>query len=339
MFIANVPIQEFPEGCLAGARTPRELAEKAKRYPKEAGALFASGAVAADALIKSPADGYTILLAASPHVINPLLQATPYDAIKDFAGVTQIGFTTQALAAAPALGIKSVKELIAQSKASNGKFNIGSINIGTTQYLSAELLKSMAALDATSVPFNNTAGVLTALRGNSIQVAMEFLPPVLGQIRANTLRALAVTSLTRSPMLPNVPTLHESGLAGYEVNSWNGIAVAAKTPKAIVERLNTEIRKVVNSATIRDTWAREGAAPMNMSTDEFGQYLREDIVKWANVVKIAGVKDQRFMDTQRSGRCTSGSSPAGFSRMPRRVSSPPMSSRAKRSTRPTKPGM
>jgi tripartite-type tricarboxylate transporter receptor subunit TctC len=185
-----------------------------------------------------------------------------------------------------------VKELIAQSKASNGKFNIGSINIGTTQFLSAELLKSMGSLDATSVPFNNTAGVLTALRGGSVQVAMEFLPPVLGQIRANTLRAVAVTSLARSPMLPNVPTLHESGLAGYEVNSWNGIAVAAKTPKAIVERLNKEIHAAVNSPLITQRFQELGVS-QNLSTpDGMRKVLVDDIAKWNALIDKAKIQRQ-----------------------------------------------
>jgi tripartite-type tricarboxylate transporter receptor subunit TctC len=212
--------------------------------------------------------------------------------LKDFAMVSTIGGFSIVVLVAPESPVKTVKELIAQSIASNGKFNIGSINIGTTQFLSAELLKSMAALDATSVPFNNTAGVLTALRGGSVQVAMEFLPPVLGQIRANTLRAVAVTSLARSPMLPNVPTLHESGLTGYEVNSWNGIAVAAKTPKAIVERLNKEIHAAVNSPLITQRFQELGVS-QNLSTPEgMRKVLVDDIAKWNALIDKAKIQRQ-----------------------------------------------
>ena len=221
-----------------------------------------------------------------------MFKKLPYDTVKDFEMVTTIGSFSIVVLVAPESPAKTVKELIAQAKASNGKFNIGSINIGTTQHLSAELLKSMAALDITSVPFNNTAGVLTALRGGSLQVAMEFLPPVLSQIRANTLRAIAVTSLTRSPMLPNVPTLAESGLPGYEVNSWNGIAVAAKTPKTIVERLNKEIHAAVNSPLITQRFQELGVS-QNLSTPEgMRKVLVEDIAKWNALIDKAKIQRQ-----------------------------------------------
>ncbi len=139
------------------------------------------------------------------------------------------------------------------------------------------------------MPFNNTAGVLTALRGSSVQVAVEFLPPVLGQIRANTLRAVAVTSLTRFALLPNVPTLAESGLPGYEVNSWNGIAVAAKTPKAIVDRLNKEIHAAVNSPQIKQRFQELGVE-QNLSTpDGMRKLLIDEIAKWNALIDKARI--------------------------------------------------
>jgi tripartite-type tricarboxylate transporter receptor subunit TctC len=203
--------------------------------------------------------------------------------------ISTIGAFSIVVLVSPDSPVKSVKELIAQAKSAGGKFNIGSINIGTTQHLASELLKSMGGLDAATVPFNNTAGVLTALRGNSVQVAMEFLPPVLGQIRANTLRAVAVTSLTRSSMLPNVPTLAESGLAGYEVNSWNGIAVPAKTPKAIVDRLNKEIHAAVGSAVISQRFQELGVS-QNLSTpDGMRKVVVDDIAKWNALIDKANI--------------------------------------------------
>jgi tripartite-type tricarboxylate transporter receptor subunit TctC len=242
----------------------------------------ANGIIANEAAAKSPADGYTILMAnLGPNAINPAVYAKlPYDTVKDFETVSTIGGFSIVVLVSPDSPAKTIKELISLAKASSGKFNIGSINIGTTQHLSAELFKSIGGLDITSVPFNNTAGVLTALRGGSVQVAMEFLPPVLGQIRANTLRAVAVSSMTRSPMLPNVPTLHESGLADYEVNSWNGIAVAAKTPKAIVARLNKEIHAAVNSPLIAQRFQELGVS-QNLSTPEgMRKLMVEEIAKW-----------------------------------------------------------
>ena len=252
-----------------------------------------SGIVATETVAKSDPDGYTLYLMNNTNAVSAaMFKKLPYDTVKDFEMVTTIGSFSIVVLVAPESPAKTVKELIAQAKASNGKFNIGSINIGTTQHLSAELLKSMAALDITSVPFNNTAGVLTALRGGSLQVAMEFLPPVLSQIRANTLRAIAVTSLTRSPMLPNVPTLAESGLPGYEVNSWNGIAVAAKTPKTIVERLNKEIHAAVNSPLITQRFQELGVS-QNLSTPEgMRKVLVEDIAKWNALIDKAKIQRQ-----------------------------------------------
>jgi len=253
----------------------------------------AGGIVATETVAKSDPDGYTLYLMNNTNAVSAaMFNKLPYDTVKDFEMVTTIGSFSIVVLVAPESPVKTVKELIVQSKASNGKFNIGSINIGTTQFLSAELLKSMAALDATSVPFNNTAGVLTALRGGSVHVAMEFLPPVLGQIRANTLRAVAVTSLARSPMLPNVPTLHESGLPGYEVNSWNGVAVAAKTPKAIVERLNKEIHAAVNSPLITQRFQELGVS-QNLSTpDGMRKVLVDDIAKWNALIDKAKIQRQ-----------------------------------------------
>jgi len=253
----------------------------------------AGGIVATETVAKSEPDGYTLYLMNNTNAVSAaMFKKLPYDVVRDFAMVSTIGGFSLVVLVNPDSPIKTVKELIAQAKANPGKFNIGSINIGTTQHLSAELLKSMAALDAATVPFNNTASVLTALRGNSIQVATEFLPPVLGQIRANSLRAIAVTSLTRTPMLPNVPTLAESGLPGYEVNSWNGIAVAAKTPKAIVDRLNKEIHAAVNSPLVAQRFQELGVSA-NLNTPEgMRKLLVDEIAKWNALIDKAKIPRQ-----------------------------------------------
>ena len=241
----------------------------------------AGGIVATETVAKSEPDGYTLYLMNNTNAVSAaMFKKLPYDTLKDFETVSTIGGFSIVVLVSPDSPAKTIKELISLAKTSSGKFNIGSINIGTTQHLSAELFKSIGGLDITSVPFNNTAGVITALRGGSVQVAMEFLPPVLGQIRANALRAVAVSSMTRSSMLPNVPTLHESGLADYEVNSWNGIAVAAKTPRAIVERLNKEIHAAVNSPLIAQRFQELGVS-QNLSTPEgMRKLMVEEIAKW-----------------------------------------------------------
>jgi tripartite-type tricarboxylate transporter receptor subunit TctC len=250
----------------------------------------AGGIVATETVAKSEPDGYTLYLMNNTNAVSgAMFKKLPYDTVKDFAMVSTIGAFSLAVLVSPESPVKTVKELIAQANANPGKFNIGTINIGTTQYLAGELLKSMANLDAATVPFNNTAGVLTALRGNSVQVAVEFLPPVLGQVRANSLRAIAVTSLTRFALLPNVPTLAESGLPGYEVNSWNGIAVAAKTPKAIVERLNTEIHAAVNSPQIKQRFGELGVEQNLSTSDGMKKLLIDEIAKWNALIDKAKI--------------------------------------------------
>ncbi len=251
----------------------------------------AGGIVATETVAKSDPDGYTLMLLNNTNAVSAaMFKKLPYDTVKDFATVSTIGAFSIVLLVSPDSPVKTAKELIAQAKASGGKFNIGSINIGTTQYLAAELLKSMASLSATSVPFNNTAGVLTALRGNDVQAAMEFLPPVLGQIRANALRAIAVTSLTRSPVLPGVPTLAESGLPGYEVDSWNGIAVATKTPQAIIERLNREIHAAVNSPVIAQRFQELGVNANLSTPDGMQKFLVNEIAKWNALIDKAKIQ-------------------------------------------------
>ena len=250
----------------------------------------AGGIVATETVAKSEPDGYTLYLMNNTNAVSAaMFKKLPYDTLKDFAMVSTIGAFSLGVLVSPDSPVKTVKELIAQAKTSPGKFNIGTINIGTTQYLAGELLKSMAGIDATTVPFNNTAGVLTALRGNSVQVVLEFLPPVLGQIRANGLRAIAVTARTRFALLPDVPTLNESGLPGYEVNSWNGIAVAAKTPVAIVARLNKEIHAAVNSPQIRQRFQELGVE-QNLSTpDGMRKLLVDEIAKWNALIDKAKI--------------------------------------------------
>jgi tripartite-type tricarboxylate transporter receptor subunit TctC len=250
----------------------------------------AGGIVATETVAKSEPDGYTLYLMNNTNAVSAaMFKKLPYDTVNDFAMVSTIGAFSIGVLVSPDSPVKSVRELIAQAKATPGKLNFGSINIGTTQHLSAELLKSMGAVDVTVVPFNNTAGVLTALRGNSVQAAMEFLPPVVGQIKAGGLRAIAVSSKHRFALLPDVPTLAESGVPGYEVTSWNGIAVAAKTPKAIVERLNREIHAAVNSPQIKQRFLELGVEQNTSTPDGMRKFLVDEIAKWNALIDKAKI--------------------------------------------------
>ena len=253
----------------------------------------AGGIVAAEMVAKSEPDGYTLMLLNNTNAVSAaMFKALPYDTVKDFATVTTIGAFSMGVLVAPDSPVKSTRELIALAKAGSGKMNIGTINIGTTQYLSSELLKSMAALDVTTVPFNNTAGVISALRGNNVQIAIEFLPPVLGQVRAGALRAIAVTSKTRFTPLPNVPTLDESGLPGYDVVSWNGIGVSVKTPRTLIDRLNKEVHAAVNLPQTKQRFQELGVE-QNLSTPEgMRKMLVEEIAKWNALIDKAKIPRQ-----------------------------------------------
>jgi tripartite-type tricarboxylate transporter receptor subunit TctC len=250
----------------------------------------AGGIVATETVARSEPDGYTLYLMNNTNAVSAaMFRKLPYDTVKDFAMVSTIGAFSLGVLVSSESPARSVKDLIAQAKASGGKFNIGTINIGTTQFLSAELLKSMTGIDTTTVPFNNTAGVLTALRGGNVQAAIEFLPPVIGQIKAGGLRAIAVTSKARFALLPDVPTLAESGIPGYEVSSWNGIAVAAKTPKAIVERLNKEIHAAVSSAQIKQRFQELGVEQNTSTPDGMRKFLIDEIAKWNALIDKAKI--------------------------------------------------
>lgn len=250
----------------------------------------AGGIVAAELVARSEPDGYTLMLLNNTNAVSAaMFKSLPYDTLRDFAMVTTIGAFSLGVLVAPDAPVKTTKDLIALAKSGAGKMNVGTINIGTTQYLSSELFKSMAGLDYTTVPFNNTASVITAVRGGDVRAAFEFLPPVLGQVRANALRAIAVSSKTRFAPLPDVPTLHESGLPGYEVVSWNGIGVTARTPRALIDRLNREVHDAVNSPQVRQRFQELGVE-QNLNTPEgMRKSVTEEIAKWNALIDKARI--------------------------------------------------
>lgn len=250
----------------------------------------AGGIVAAEVVAKSEPDGYTLMLLNNTNAVSAaMFKSLPYNTLRDFEMVTTIGAFSLGVLVQPESPVKTTRDLIALAKSNAGKMNVGSINIGTTQYLSSELFKSMAGLDYTTVPFNNTAGVLTAVRGGDVRAAFEFLPPVLGQVRANALRVIAVSSKTRFAPLPDVPTLNESGLPGYEVMSWNGIGVAAKTPRALIDRLNREVHDAVNSPQVKQRFQELGVEP-NLNTPEgMRKNVTEEIARWNALIDKARI--------------------------------------------------
>jgi tripartite-type tricarboxylate transporter receptor subunit TctC len=253
----------------------------------------AGGVVATEIVAKAEPDGYTLLALNNGHAISAaLFKALPYDVKKDFIPVTTIGSVSMALLVPPEAPAKSAKELIAQAKANPGKLNLGTINIGSTPHLAGELFKSAAQIDVVMVPFNATGAVVTALRSNQVQFGFEFITPVLGQIKSGQLRALAVTSKGRSSVLPDVPTVAESGLPGYEAASWNGMAVPAKTPAAIVARLNKEVHAAVGQPEVKKRLQELGVEPYLNTSEATKALLVAEIEKWNGVIDKAKIPRQ-----------------------------------------------
>jgi len=253
----------------------------------------AGGIVAADAVAKAPPDGYTLLLLTNGNAVSAsMFTSLPYDTLNDFAPVSLLGTFDVAVVASAEAKLDSMGALMAYAKANPGKLNIGTINVGSTQHLSAEMFRAMAGVDATVVPFKGSPAVITALRANDVQVAFEMLAPVMPQAKSGAVRILAVTSEKRHPALPDVPTVAESGVPGYAASSWNAIAAPAKTPPAVVERLGQEIARVLALPDVREKLAAAGVTARASTPDELKRLLASDVAKWRRVIEQAKIEKQ-----------------------------------------------
>ena len=247
--------------------------------------------VGTDAVAKSAPDGYTLLMMSNTHTVNEsLISNKPFQLLRDFVPVAPVNYSDLVLVVHPSVRANTLKELIALAKSKPHVLNYASSGPGTPYHMAGELFKAMAGLDIVHVPYKGSSGARTDILGGQVQMMFDAITTMEPNVRAGKLKALGTTGKVRSPVLPEVPTVAEAGVPGYEAVIWLGIMAPAGTPKPIVERLNAEIRKIVHSPEIKEAWAKQGAAPMSMSTEEFGQYLREDIAKWANIVKISGAK-------------------------------------------------
>ncbi len=253
----------------------------------------AGGIVAAEAVARTEPDGYTLLFLTNGNALSAsLFKSLPYDPVRDFAPVSTLGFFDLVIVVNPDSQIKSVRELIDFARSNPNKLNIGTINIGSTQHLASELFKSMAGLDVQNVPFKATPAVITALKGGDVQVVFEFIAPVIAQIRSGGLRPLAVTAASRFVGLPDVPTVSESGVSGYQASSWNGIAAPAKTPKAIVERLNQEVNAAVASPEVAKRLLDLGVVARAGTPQALHDLLVSEIAKWRAVIERAKIERQ-----------------------------------------------
>jgi len=251
----------------------------------------AGGNIGTELAAKSPADGYTLFIGTVANAINQSLFAKlPFDFVRDFAPVTQNYVTGLILAVHPSLPAHSVKELIALAKAHPGQLSYSSSGVGGTPHLAGELFNSMAGVKMVHVPYKGSAPAMADLLGGHIQLTFDNMLTVLPQVKAGKLRGLAVTMTTRSPLAPELPTVAEAGLKGFEVKSWNGVVVPAGTPKEIIARLNGEIVRILRQPDLREKFLVQGVELVPTTPEEFGAFIKQDIAKWAKVIQLSGAR-------------------------------------------------
>ena len=253
----------------------------------------AGGIAAGDAVAKAEADGHTLLLMSNGTAVSAgLFKSLPFDTVKDFAPISSLGFFDIAIVVPQNSPHRTLADFMAFARANPGKLNIGSINVGSTQNLSAELFKTSANIQAQIVPFNGTPAVITALRGGHIDAAVEILSPMLPQINANEVRALAVFGDKRSTVLKDVPTAAQSGLAGFNASSWNALAAPGKTPKDIVARLNREVKAALDAPDVKKRLLELNIDPTYSTPEQLATLLAAEIRRWSEVIAKAKIPTQ-----------------------------------------------
>ena len=253
----------------------------------------AGGIVAGQTLLTAPADGATLMVATNANAISKsLFRSLPFDPIRDFTPVGLMGTFAIAILVAPGSPIRTAQDLLAALKRDPQNTNIGTISVGSTQNLAAELFKTTARVDATTVPFSGTPALLTSLLRNDVTAAFEIVAPLMGQLRDGSLRAIAVTSAARAANLPEVPTLQEAGLAGFDVTSWNAVVAPARTPAPVIERLNRELNAVLADPAVRSKLLEAGVEAKGDSPAQLGQLMASETEKWRAVIERAGIEKQ-----------------------------------------------
>jgi len=253
----------------------------------------AGGVAAAMAVIHANPDGYTLLQSGNAAAISAsLFKKLPYDVMKDFVMVSTTGFFQLAVVATPQSGFNSLADMLAFARKNPGKLNVGTINVGSTQYLAAELFKSMAGIETQTVPFKSNTLLIASLRGNELRVAFELLGPVLAHVKSNTLKALAVGSDRRFAGLPDVPTIAEAGIPGYNVASWTGFSVPAGTPASIVDRLAKEAASAAAVPEVRQTLQDVGIEARASTPEETRKLMASEITRWRRVIEQAKIERQ-----------------------------------------------
>lgn len=251
----------------------------------------AGGIAATSAVANARADGHSILLISNATAISAtLFPQQPADVLRDLIPISTLGHFDLALCVATDSAYQSLEDLLAFAKANPGKLTIGTIAIGSTQHLTAELFKMRTGIDALVVPYRTSPDVMTALRGGEIDVAIDILSPLLPHIKADAIRALTVTAATRHPLLPNVPTAPEAGVQGFELSSWNALAAPKGTPDAVIEALNAATRQALASSEVLQLLATLGVRPQASSPAEAAALLTSETTRWRSIIDAANIR-------------------------------------------------
>ena len=253
----------------------------------------AGSIIGTEAVHQSAPDGYTLLVMSNTHTTNEsLIPKKPFQLMRDFVPVAAINYSDLLMVVHPSVSAKTVKEFIDLAKSKPGALNYASSGPGTPYHMAAELFKSMTDTNIVHVPHKSSGEARNDVLGGHVQMMFDAITTMLPNAKAGQVRALATTGEKRSPITPDIPTVAEAGVPGYAATIWIGVMAPKGTPPEIVKLLNTEINKVISQADVRARWEKQGAVPMTMTPEEFDAYLRKDIVKWAKVVKSAGIKVQ-----------------------------------------------
>ena len=251
----------------------------------------AGSVIGTDVAAKAAPDGYTLLLMSNTHTVNEtLIPNKPFALMKDFVGVAPINYSDLVLVVNPTKGLNSLADVIRVAKAQPGKLNYASSGPGTPYHMAGELFKSMAKIDMVHVPYKGSSGARTDVLGGQVDMMFDAVTTMTEQVKAGKVKAVGTSGKTRSDVLPEVPTLNEGGVTGYEATIWLGLMAPKGTPKAIVDKLNEAVSKIASQPDVKQQWAKQGAAPIVLNPTQFDKYLQDDIAKWAGVIKSANIK-------------------------------------------------
>jgi tripartite-type tricarboxylate transporter receptor subunit TctC len=247
--------------------------------------------VGSDVVAKSDPDGYTLLMMSNTHTVNEtLIPKKPFDLMRDFAPITGVSYSDLIMVVHPSVTANNLREFIALAKSRPGAFNYASSGNGTPYHMAGELFKSMAGVDLVHIPHKGSDQARVAVMGGQVQMMFDAVPTMAANAKAGKVKALGTTGEKRSSVTPELPTLSEAGVAGYETGLWLGLMAPKATPRPVLERLNAEVNKLLNSAEVKENWAKQGTITMGMSIEQFDKFLRRDIQKWSKLVKSTGMK-------------------------------------------------